>query len=167
MSPILRFVSELSTASVNSFCEPSPAPERCSWAMLSAAITAPRSAMVFLVRWALSRILPSTRSTAASKASRSSGEQATRYSRPMILTSRKFGSALISGILGNLVHQAFETLASGSHRLAQMQAFGLGGNHLVAQNLVLGAQLLNQRNKLFDLGFEGFEFDIHGAHYRG
>jgi hypothetical protein len=56
-------------------------------------------------------------------ASRSSGAQATRYSRPMILTSRKFGSAVISGILGNLVHQAFETLTGGGHSLPQMQSF--------------------------------------------
>jgi hypothetical protein len=26
---------------------------------------------------------------------------------------------------------------------------------------------MNQRDRLFDLGFKGFEFDIHGAHYRG
>src|SRR5574343_244396 len=154
MSPILRFVSEVSTASANSFGEPSPAADRCSCAMLSAAMTATRSAMVFLVRWAMSRILPSTSSTAASSASRSSGPQATRYSRPMIFTSRKFGSRLISGILGDLVYQAFETLARGGHRLAQMQALGLGRGHLVAQNLVLGTQLVDQGDNLFDLGFE-------------
>ena len=77
-----------------------------------------------------------------SRASRSSGEQATRYSRPIILTSRKFGSALISGILGQLVHQAFEALTGSSHRLAQMQALGLQLLiDLVFQHIVLGAQL--------------------------
>jgi hypothetical protein len=48
-----------------------------------------------------------------------------------------------------------------------MQSFGLGRCHLVFQHLVLGAQLVNQGDNLFDLGFQRFEFDIHGPHYRG
>ena len=72
----------------------------------------------------------------------------------MILTSRKFGSALISGILGQLVHQAFETLAGGRHRLPQVQSFGFSCRHLVFQYLVLGAQLVDQGDDLFNLGFE-------------
>src|SRR5574343_111035 len=135
--------------------------------MFSAAMTATRSAMVFLVRWAISRILPSTRSTAANSASRSSGVQATRYSRPMIFTSRKFGSPLMSGLLGQLVHQFFQTLPGGCHGLAQMQTLSFCRSYLIAQYLVLGAQLENQVDDLFDLGFKRFEFSIHGAHYSG
>ena len=74
-----------------------------------------------LVALAISPIRALSNSAAACSESTSSGAQATRYSRPMIFTSRKFGSALISGVLGQLVHQTLEALAGDRHRLTQVQ----------------------------------------------
>jgi hypothetical protein len=46
-----------------------------------------------------------------------------------------------------------------------VQPFGFGRRHLILQHLVLGAQLVNQGDYLFDLRFKRFEFRIHGPHY--
>ncbi len=48
-----------------------------------------------------------------------------------------------------------------------MQTLGLGFRDLILQYLILGAQLVNQGNNLFNLGFEFFKIRIHDEHYRG
>jgi hypothetical protein len=48
-----------------------------------------------------------------------------------------------------------------------VQTLGLGFGNLILKHFILGAQLVNQGNDLFNLGFEFFKIRIHDEHYRG